>query len=60
MSKKLGLKRFSNKILKLDHFGEGFSFYLPGGKKVLKTYSGCIISLISLFIVIFYSTVQFI
>ena len=49
----------SNKILKIDQFGEGFTFYLPGGKKVMKSYPGCVISLISIFIVIFYSTVQF-
>ena len=47
------------KLLKLDHYGDSFTFYLPGGKKVLKTYSGCVISIISLFIIMFYSTVQF-
>ena len=47
------------KLLKFDQYGDSFTFYLPGGKKVLKTYSGCVISFISLFIIMFYSTVQF-
>ena len=46
-------------MLKLDQYGHGFTFYLPGGKKSLKSYTGCVITLISLFIVVFYSTVQF-
>ena len=46
-------------MLKLDQYGHGFTFYLPGGKKNLKSYTGCVITLISLFIVVFYSTVQF-
>ena len=52
-------KDCSKKLLKFDQYGDGFTFYLPGGKKVLKTYSGCVISLISLFIIIFYTVVQF-
>ena len=46
-------------MLKFDQYGDGFAFYLPGGKKFLKTYSGCVISFVSLFIIAFYSTVQF-
>ena len=47
-----------NKAQSIDQYGRGFSFYLPGGRKAMKSFHGCIISVVALFIVIFYSTVQ--
>ena len=47
-----------NKAVKLDIYGEGFRFSLPGGQKNLKSYTGCIITLVSLLLVTFYSAVQ--
>ena len=47
-----------NKAQSIDQYGRGFSFYLPGGRKALKSFNGCLVTLISLFVVCFYSTMQ--
>ena len=48
----------TSKVHKIDQYGRAFSFYLPGGKKSQKSFHGCWISVVSLFIVIFYSMMQ--
>ena len=48
-----------SKIKKLDWFGKPFTFRLPGGNEYIKTWSGAIITIFIILLVIFYSGMNF-
>ena len=48
-----------SKIKKLDWFGKPFNFRLPGGKEEIKSWSGVIITIFIILLVIFYAAMQF-
>ena len=55
-----GKKSFFNKLKSLDSFGQSFNFVLPEGGRSKKTWVGCVATFITLFLTIFYGSLQFI
>ena len=48
-----------SKTKSIDGFGDQFKFLLPGAEQEQKTFSGCIVSLCAILILIFYGTLQY-